>query len=79
MGAYYRNPRTMQERRANRSYENRHVEFEVGGETFDIRIKIRGVRHEPMLPQMLDDMVARTQRSWKKYRHTQYKVRPVGG
>jgi hypothetical protein len=73
----YRNPRTTQERRANRTYENRRVEFEIGGNVLEVRIRIRGARHEPMLPQMLHDIVTRTQRSWKQHRLTQYKTKDM--
>ena len=75
----YRNPRTQQERRANSNPEYRRVETRVGGETLEVRIRIRGKRNCRMLVTAYDDLPRQIQRSWKKHRRTQYKVKDVGG
>jgi hypothetical protein len=79
MHSLYRNPRTQQERRVNSNPEYRRIEVEVRGEFHAVRIQIRGKRSLTMLVQACDDLPPGIQRSWKKYRRTQYKVRPVGG
>ena len=79
MGWLYRNPRTQQERRFNGSHDDRRVEIEVGGEVHVVRIRIRGKRSTRMLPQAWHDLPPGRQRSWKRDRRTQYRVRPVGG
>jgi hypothetical protein len=77
MGTYCRNPRTEQERRVNSSHRHLRVEVEVGGETYEIRIRIRGKRSAAILRNAWDDIVKTRQRSWKKFRRTQYKVTDV--
>ncbi len=79
MDSLYRDPRTQQERRINGSHEYRRVEIEVGGEVHVVRIRIRGKRSLGMLVQAWHDLPPGRQRSWKKHRRTQYRVRPVGG
>ena len=74
-----RDPRTQQERRSNSNPEYRRIEVEVRGEFHEVRIRIRGKRSSAMLPSSLHDLPRQVQRNWKKYRRTQYKVRPVGG
>ena len=79
MGWYDRNPRTQQERRFNASHDYRRIEIEVGGEVHAVRIRIRGKRSTRMLPEAWHDLPRGRQRSWKKHRKMQYRVRPVGG
>ena len=52
MGTYSCNPRTRQERRVNGNHEHRRVEIEVGGETCDVRIRIRGRRSLRCSPRL---------------------------
>jgi hypothetical protein len=78
MGRLYRNPRTQQERRANGSHEHRRVEIEVGGETCELRIGIRGKRSALMLPEAWQDNRRGRQRSWKKHRRMQYRLKDTG-
>ena len=79
MGWCYRSPRTQQERRTNGSHEYRRIDVEVHGEVKGFRIRIRGQRSTTMLVEAWHDLPRQVQRSWKKHRKTQYKVRPVGG
>jgi len=79
MGWFYRTPRIRQERRVNGSREYRRIEVLVGGELHEFRVRIRGKRSVRMLPEEWDDQPRTRQRTWKEHRHTQYKVRPVGG
>ena len=76
MGTCWRNPRTQQERRANSSQRHLRVEFEVGGKTCELRIRVRGKRSVRMLRSAWDDISKGRQRNWKSFRRTQYKVRP---
>ena len=75
MGTYWRNPRTQQERRVNSSHEHRRIEIELGGDTYDIRIRIRGRRGLKMLVEAWHDLPRGIQRTWKKYRRTQYRLK----
>ena len=77
MGTYWRNPRTQQERRANGSHEHRRVEIQVGGETYEFRIRIRGKRSVLMLVEAWHDIPREKQRSWKEHRRTQYRVKDI--
>lgn len=77
MGRYWRNPRTQQERRVNSGHQHLRVEVEVGGKTCEFRIRIRGKRSVLMLPEAWHDIPRGRQRSWKRYRSTQYKVREM--
>ena len=79
MGRLFRNPRTQQERRSNGNPEYRRVEIQVHGEFHGVRIRIRGKRSVRMLVEAWHDLPRQMQRSWKKYRRTQYTVRDVGG
>ncbi len=75
MGTYCRNPRTEQERRVNSGQRHLRVEVEVGGKTYEVRIRVRGKRSVRMLRNAWDDLVKTRQRSWKKYRRNQYRVK----
>jgi hypothetical protein len=77
MGWLFRNPRTRQERRINGSREYRRVEVRVGDECRELRIRIRGKRSLRMLVSAWDDLPPGRQRSWKRHRRTQYKVKTV--
>jgi hypothetical protein len=59
MGTWLRNPRTTQERRANQDWP------------------VRGRRLPNRLPEAWDDVPRRDadDRSWKRHRRTQYKVK----
>lgn len=58
MGKYYRSMRTLQERRANQDWP------------------VRGRRSPRMIPTAWDDIprLDKDDRSWKRYRKTQYKT-----
>jgi hypothetical protein len=77
MGWIWRNPRTQQERRVNGGRGHLLVELEVGGKTCEFRIRIRGKRSVAMLRNAWDDIVKGRQRSWKRFRSTQYRVRDL--
>ncbi len=77
MGRHYRNPRTQQERRVNGSYEYRRVEIEIDGKTHEIRMRIRGKRSLRMLVEAWHDLPRGIQRSWKKHRLTQWRVKEI--
>lgn len=78
MGRYYRSPHTQQERRFNASHEYRRVEVSVGGEIYELRVRIRGKRSLKMLVEAWHDLPRQVQRSWKEHRRTQYKGKTVG-
>jgi hypothetical protein len=78
MGTYWRNPDTQQERRVNSSREHRRVEIQVGGETCELRIRIRGKRSVRMLVEAWHDIPRGKQRSWKEHRRTQFRVKGTG-
>jgi hypothetical protein len=77
MGWIWRNPRTQQERRVNSGQRHLRVEVEVGGKTFCVRIHIRGKRSAAMLRNAWDDITKGRQRSWKKFRRTQYRAKVI--
>lgn len=79
MGWLFRNPHTQQERRVASSHEYRRIEVEVHGEVKEFRIRIRGKRSVRMLVSALDDLPRGFQRSWKRHRKTQYRLKSVGG
>jgi hypothetical protein len=78
MGRCFRNPHTQQERRLNGSYEYRRIEIEMHGEFYELRIRIRGKRSLRVLVEAWHDLPRRVQRSWKKHRRMQWKVKAVG-
>jgi hypothetical protein len=55
------------------------MEVQVHGEFHEVRIRIRGKRSLLMLVEAWNDLPRGRQRSWKRHRRTQYKVKTVGG
>ena len=79
MGRPFRHPRSQQERRANSGREHRRVEIEVGGMAYELRIRLRGKRCLKMLVEAWHDLPRGSQRSWKRHRRTQHKLKEMEG
>lgn len=70
--ATFRNPRTRQERAVDARLYRELAEIRAFGPFVS---RLRGGKRGHGLPTSYDDVFIRTQRSWKRTRKTQYRVR----